>query len=197
MCEVHPDRKSYEKIWNKIISKEIENYQNVFANCIELIPDPKEEIWETYVRLNAYCKENYMKEPNDKIDRHKVAACYIIAIATVRPLRFVKKVKNERPRLAINESLAITVGLSLLRAFILAETKEMDGEEKIDILKKFEGGILIPDGTLIKHGSYMENYAREIFFAVSDGKACILSFAHELYLLEIFTRLGGVSGNLP
>lgn len=58
-----------------------------------------------------------MQDPNGKIDRHKVVACYMIAIASVKPMRFIKK---HEEYIAINESLAITVGFSMLRAFFLA-----------------------------------------------------------------------------
>lgn len=130
MSEVHPDRESYEVIWNKVISKEIINYQTIYTNCIELIPNVKEEIWERYVSLNTYCKTNYMKAPDGKIDRHKVAACYMIAIAMLRPMRFVEKINDKEVPLAINEMLAITVGLSLVRAFAIAAIRDNDTIER-------------------------------------------------------------------
>lgn len=61
MGEMHPDRESYEMIWEKVISKELGNYQALYVNCIEFIPNVKEEIWKKYVSLNTYCKNNYMK----------------------------------------------------------------------------------------------------------------------------------------
>lgn len=54
MGEVHPDRDSYEIIWEKVINKELGNYQSIYVNCIELIPNVKEELWEKYVSLNTY-----------------------------------------------------------------------------------------------------------------------------------------------
>lgn len=81
MEELHPDKISYEIIWNEIINKELYNYQSIYGNCIKFIPNIKEEIWKKYVSLNNYCKTNYMKSAEGKIDRHKVAACYMISIA--------------------------------------------------------------------------------------------------------------------
>ncbi|MBO5474341.1 MAG: hypothetical protein J6A08_11260 [Lachnospiraceae bacterium] len=192
MGEMHPDRDSYEMIWDKVIRKEIDNYQSSYVNCIELIPNVKEEIWKKYVSLNVYCKNNYMKSPEGKIDRHKVAACYMIAIAMLRPMRFVQKIDNKEVPLAINEMLAITVGLSLVRAFAIAAIKENDSINKEDadiLVAKFEDGIKIPEGNLVNHGVYLENYANEIYFAASEGKISVLSLAHELYLLEVITRI--------
>lgn len=192
MIEIHPDRDSYEMIWEKVISKEIGNYQSLYVNCIELIPNVKEEIWDKYVALNTYCKNNYMKSSEGKIDRHKVAACYMIAIAMLRPMRFVEKINNNEVSLAINETLAITVGLSLVRAFAIAaitENEKISKEEADTLVAKFEDGIKVPEGHLVNHGVYLDNYANEIYFVASEGKMCILSLAHELYLLEVITRI--------
>ena len=192
MGEIHPDRQSYEMIWEKVISKELDNYQSLYVNCIEFIPNVKEEIWEKYVSLNTYCKNNYMKSVEGKIDRHKVAACYMIAIAMLRPMRFVEKIDNKEVSLAINETLSITVGLSLVRAFAIAAIKENKNitKEVADMLvAKFEDGIKVPEGYLVNHGAYLDNYANEIYFAASEGRIGILSLAHELYLLEVITRI--------
>lgn len=192
MGEIHPDRTSYEVIWEKVISRELDNYQSIYVNCIEFIPDMKEEIWEKYVSLNTYCKVNYMKFPEGRIDRHKVAACYMIAIALVKPMRFVEKIDHRKVPLAINETLAITIGLSLVRAFAVAairENKDISEEDADALAAKFEDGIKVPEGQLVNHGVYLDNYANEIHFAAAEGKICILSLAHELYLLEVITRI--------
>ena len=52
---------------------------------------------------------------------------------------------------------------------------------------KFDNGLLIPDS--VNHGDYMDNFASEINFAVSEGNIHILSIAHELYLLETITKI--------
>lgn len=56
MDESHPNRASYELIWKEVIAKEIAVYQRLYVNCIELIPNIKEAIWDKYVELNTYCK---------------------------------------------------------------------------------------------------------------------------------------------
>lgn len=186
MNEKHPDRGSYLYICSELIEKEIKNYCNIYINSIELIPNWKEEVWEKYVQLNQHCKNNYMKEQNGKIDRHKVSACYIIAIASVKPMRFIKR---QSTYIAINESLAITVGFSILRAFFLATIvdERKSCEEKNILVSKFDNGIKIPDISLVNHGRYLDNFASELYFAISEGNINILSVAHELYLLEVLT----------
>ena len=189
MYEKHPDRDSYLLICKNLIEKEIQNYQNVYFNKIDLIPNWQEEVWEKYVQLNYYCKTNYMKSSSGKIDRHKVAACYMIAISTTKPMRLGKSNGEYN---AINESLAITVGLSLVRAFAIAaikDNKTLSRNETEELVTKFENGIEVPKGALVNHGRYLDNYASELYFGVLEGNINILSIAHELYLLEVITRM--------
>ena len=192
MSESHPDITSYNIIWDKIINAEIKNYQSLYVNCIELIPNIKEEIWQQYVSLNNYCKANYMKSSTGKIDRHKVAACYMIAIENLQPMKLTTTINNYEIPLAINEMLAITVGLSLVRAFTIAaiiENKDLSDEDRKALISQFDSGLKTPDGNLINHGNYFNNFANEIHFAWTEGKLNILALAHELYLLEVITKL--------
>ncbi len=192
MKEFHPDRESYEIIWDKVIHEEIRNFLDSYSGYICLIPNAQEEIWEKYVFLNNHCKINYMLSSDKKIDRHKIAACYMIAILLVSPLRFAKKVDNNEDALALNERLAITVGFSLVCAFVISAVKKQENiteEERQKLIDKFDGGIKIPSGNLINHGDYTENYCKELFFNAMEGDLSILSLAHELYLLEIITRI--------
>lgn len=195
----HPDRESFDLMWKKVIWPEIQDYLERYYGAIECIPQAKSIIWQKYCELNEYCKRNYMKSQEEKIDRHKVAACYMLAICIVHPIYILDESRDKICLCpAVNEQIAITVGFSLLRAFVESSIKE---NERVDStteeLKRleaiFSGGIKIPEGNLVNHGDYIENFANELHYAVSDGKACILSVAHELYLLELYTRIIGQS----
>ena len=192
MKEVHPDRESYEIIWEEIIEKEINNFMDSYYGYICLIPNAKEEIWKKYVFLNNHCKVNYMVSRDKKIDRHKIAACYMKSVLLVAPLRFSKKNEHGEDALALNERLAITVGLSLVCAFVISAIKKQENipqEERQKLIDKFDKGINVPSGNLVNHGDYMENYCKELFFNAMEGDLSVLSLAHELYLLEIITRI--------
>ena len=134
-----------------------------------------------------------MENSGDLIDRHKVAACYLIAVAIVSPMRIdYGIIPDTEKHFIANDVLAITVGLSVLRGFVKAEIftdKNKTDKAKKDLFKPFENGIKIPSNEHINHGSYIVNYANEIYFAVNDGNYNILSIAHELYLLELITKL--------
>lgn len=92
--------------------------------------------------------------------------------------------------------LAITIGLSLVRAFAISVIKQKEKENKIDkaqaqadiLVAKYDEKIKMLSDNLVNHGDYLTNYSNEIYFAVSEGNINILSIAHELYLLEVLTR---------
>lgn len=192
---LHPDRKSYEKIWDEVIGKEINHYLEAYKGYITLLPNAKEEVWAKYKYLNEYCKMNYMKTAEGKLDRHKVAACYLIAISSVKPMRFVGEflVSDEETYFVANELLSITVALSVVTSFILTVAEKnptLSNDEREQIRSQFKTGIRTPD-EFINHGVYLDNFASEIRHAVDEGAINILSIAHELYLLEVITRLIG------
>lgn len=183
----HPDKNSFDKIWEKVISVEINNYKNRYFDLIYNIPNMKDEIWNTYKELNDFCKLNYMKDASSKIDRHKVCACYIIAISKVKPMRYQY---SSDVNLGINEQLALTVGFSLLRAFIISSiegNEKYSSDKKKELISKFDDGIKIPSSDSVYHGNYISNFVNELYFNIRDGNISILSVAHELYLLELLS----------
>lgn len=159
------------------------------------MPNAKEEIWNKYVSLNMHFKFNYMKSKEGKLDRHKVAACYLIAISSVKPMRFVGNVQENARSIyfVLNEMLVIIAALSLLRAFVIAaihENVRLDEDRKKELVSKFEGGILLPTEDFVNHSEYINNFASEIHYTTAEGKINILSVFHELHLLEVITYLG-------
>ena len=61
----------------------------------------------------------------------------------------------------------------------------MTVDEREALKKTFEDGVAIPQTS---HGNYIENYANEIYFSLRDSSLSILSVAHELFLLEMYTK---------
>ena len=60
---------------------------------------------------------------------------------------------------------------------------------KEELIKKFDNGIKIPQGNLLNHGDYISNFANELNFCMKEDSLNILALAHELYLLEVITRI--------
>jgi len=94
---------------------------------------------------------------------------------------------TEQSYLALNENLAITVGMSLLRAFVLASIDSSEGlsaDEKELYKSRVANRIVFLQ---CNHGVYRENFVSELHYSDLEGKYNILSLANTLFLLEIHT----------
>lgn len=178
--------KAYNIIWTEVIEKLISRYR---TEHLDLIVDDnaKQKIWEIYTHLKNKCRNSYMSNPNGLLDRHKVSACMIYAILKSNVIYESIPKKAGRVYDALNEDLALTTGLSLLRAFIITaieESKMSDEQKKINI-DKFINGLKYPKP---HHGDYRENFLAELHYTRIEKNYNILSLAHTLYLLETYTR---------
>lgn len=181
------DNQSYEVIWEKVILPTIKDYQNRFSE-IFLSHNAKDKIWQEYVKFNKHCKINYMQDRNGKLDRHKVCACYMYAIVKANTLSCrLADSDTEQKYLNLNENLAITTGMSLLRAFVLSSincNEEMPDIQKKELAIRIENGIVFPE---CNHGDYRDNFLSELHYANCERNYNILSLANTLFLLEVHT----------
>ena len=183
-----PDRETYEDIWTTLINPQLERYKKCFDKCVYIDENAKEVIWEKYADLNVCCKTEYMTAPEGRLDRHKVAACYLIAIVYAKPIKFIKLPLMEDMYFVSNEKVAISTAMSIVRAYVLASCNELaDSNEKESITQKFENGLRYPPKEYVHHGDYLDNFASEIYYVGRERKLHVLSVAHELYLLEVLT----------
>ena len=184
-------RENYDELWKKIISPLISHYSSI--SWIEFSKTAREDIWEAYCGFNKHCKETYMKKDIFKIDGHKVAACYICAILKANPIKIKNKESDEENFFTVIEQFAITVGLSILRCFIVCDQDKNDLMKPDEILKKdkeiFDDGFVFPKtGIETNHGEYRNNFAVELYFTRKENNYNILSLSHSLYLLEMYNR---------
>lgn len=185
--EIFMDRNSYDHIWSVVIKPTMDDYANRYSEIV-VAHNAQEVIWNEYVNLNRHCKIQYMEDASGKIDRHKVCACYMYAIvkANVMSCKLADS-DTEQSYLALNENLAITVGMSLLRAFVLASidsSVELSQDTKNMYRSRIDKGIIFPQ---CNHGIYRENFAAELHYTGLEGNLNILSLANTLFLLEIHT----------
>lgn len=180
--------KAYQVIWDKIIGKLIENYKN---ECLDILvkDNAQEIIWNNYLDFRTKCRKNYMSRQNCLLDRHKVCACMIYSIIKSSVItESIPKYTDENVFDTINEDLALTTGLSLLRAFSETAVRNdiaLSEEEKELLLRKIDNGFIYPKSS---HGDYRNNFLTELYFTKKEGNYNILSLAHTLFLLETFTK---------
>ena len=124
-----------------------------------------------------------MWNPDKLADRHKIASCYIYAIlkTDVLACSLSKQYKDEK-NLLLNERLALCFGMTLLRALILGNAKELKDEEVRQLVKKaFYGEFLFPK---VNHGNYKQNLLLQLYYTKKEGNYNILALADSLYLIE-------------
>ncbi len=188
------DSKSYDKIWSKKILPLLRFYCEKY-NYIQLSKTEKEikdDIWENYAELNNRCR-NYMKSDIERLDRHKVSSCYILAIIKSNPLCEKGNDTDTDTVFVASEQLAISVGLKILQEFLLSKydrNNNLKSTEKYEKDKAiFDNGFVFPGHDEVEHGDYRNNFAIELYFTAKEQDYNILSLSHSLYLLEIYNRI--------
>lgn len=180
-------RESYETIWNNVILPEIKRYKDAVIS-VSYKDTAKNDIWHSYQRLKSHCKNTYMADSEKRLDRHKVAACYMMAILEANPLSF-KMEPEDGILITINEHLAITVGLSILNAFICAN-KQKNADDTVAGPLKDENfndtkDLILPT---TPHGNYRDIFAVELYFTRTERNYNILSLSNTLFLLDEYNK---------
>lgn len=180
----------YDKLWLNVISAQHNKYINDVYSLKER-NNSKRIVFELYNMFIDKCKKEYMYHSEHIVDRHKVCACMMYALVEAHSLDFDfngDQCDDENFQ-TFNEKIAITTGLSMLRAFVIASAKkELPPDESSEVIRRFDDGVKLPENEFINHGEYIENFAVELYFTRKYRNYNILSLAHSLYLLELFTR---------
>jgi len=154
------------------------------VRLVKIVVRSKSAILGEYLAYNSLVKATYMRIAEGRLDRHKCAACFMIA--------FMKKLiiehdndKYEKYR----ERLAILAGLTVMGTFI----KGRDSYDNTDILAFLtkNNGFELPE-LLCDKVSYERNWALELR-SVYRGRDCgqkfsVLGLSDELFLIESYNR---------
>ena len=155
---------------------------------LSLRSDAMKRIWINYAKFNRYCREEYMRDPNKLMDRHKIVACYIYAIIKSDVLIFpMAQELEEDKKLLINERLALCFGLSLLRLFIQANADKLKDEIlRTKVKEAFDGEIMFPK---TNHGDYKQNLLLQLYHTKRESSYNILALADSLFLIESYNLI--------
>jgi len=97
--------------------------------CAELRRN-KRLICDAYSAVNTSVKNAYMRDPKQPLDRHKCAACFMVAFLEKFPIPETKLNK---------ERIAISIGMLLLKIFIYQKCVEIADLTFIDFIEKEDG----------------------------------------------------------
>lgn len=181
-------QKAYRKIWIHLIEPIIDGYRKLYY---PLNVDEKayEIIYNNYTDFKNHTRTCYMENPKGLLDRHKVCACLIYSIvkSSVISQNISSNIDSQKYS-TINEDLALTVGLSLLRAFVISSIQDskLKHDEKENLKKKYENGFSFPQSN---HGEYRKNFLSELHYTKLESNYNILSLSQSLFLLETYTKI--------
>lgn len=176
------DYDSYLIYYQKILQPVIREYCMKEAS-LEVRPDAKDLVWRNYVKFNRHCREEYMNNPHKLTDRHKITTCYIYAILRADVLNCsLSKQLGDDMNLLLNERLALCFGMTLLRALIRGNAKELtDKDMQEKVLNAFDGELTFP---ATNHGDYKQNLLFQLYYTKKEGNYNILALADSIFFIE-------------
>lgn len=191
------DRNLQRAIWNNLVFPTYESYNKQTGNLV-CAPNSSDEIAEYYEELLAHAKTHYMENRENRLNRHKVAAALMIAILKVKPIKkahpmyFLPDENGEITIWPYNEALAITVALSVLRAFILKRVEYAFSEKCVP--KNLFEKVCKEDNIIFAKEFPLERRERdeweyELYQVRQEGAYNLLSMAHILAQMEEIARL--------
>lgn len=192
-------QETFDKIYNKIIISTFD-YFNERTGDLYLSKQCCRDIKVYYEELVAFSKLHYMSPNTKKLNRHKVAAAMMIAILKAKPIKKVGKnyylpdANGETSIWPFNESLAITVALSLLRAFILERVKVAFSKKGDKIPRVLFESVTLQDSIIFKEEipitvKERQDWEWELYQIRQDGAYNLLAMAHILNYIEKNARL--------
>lgn len=179
--------------WNVEGAKEIAQFL-----CRE-ITRLRGDLINRYITVNSEIKADYMNDVDGLLDRHKVAAAFMVAFLEI--VRFPPEIEENYK--AISGKLAIYVGLSLMATMIRGGLKKLERKKEngeplceseylgykaiVDLLERHNGDFVLPD-VICDEPAYRHTWALELHYARKKGLLFVLSLANELFCIETYNR---------
>lgn len=173
---------TFDILWKDGIVKKGKRIVDSNIGKVEFDERSKDRILKEYNKLRDYSKVSYMRNPDGLLDRHKVCACLILAIIKSAPLVDVDGEGISEMKTIYNENLAMSVGLSLLKHYII--TAHSQEREYIEIYKD---GFRFPETN--RDTRYQELLCLMLHYDVENGNYSILAIANILFLIEEYTKV--------
>jgi hypothetical protein len=145
-------------------------------------PDKRRDLRTEYDQNRSNLRKA-MKDPEKRIDRHKVASCLTFAIIRHTPISFTVGPGTDLREALLNEALAIVSGLKVVTAFILSDPNCSDAKK--DIFKKNR----IREALILENNeNYVEYMARSLarmrLNALRPDQEHLMLMAHVYFYIE-------------
>ena len=149
--------KPADKLWSELIIPCFLNMKRSLGDVV--CPESDKEVFERHLNeIIEHTNTQYMSGDVIRLSRHKIAAAVMIAILKTKPIKKVSPVFYQEDKNGkttswpLNESLAITVALSLLRTYII-ERYIFAFEKNSSVNKDEYEGVTKQDKEIFEAGS--------------------------------------------
>lgn len=178
----------FDELWENVVLPIYKEMNK--EGILSLKRSARKRVYKEYQRKKTYIKQNYMKNENTHLDRHKIAACMLFAIMKVYPIRvklsavwekYCAKERFGKEYELLNEYLSLYTAFSIIESFRGYEASVT--EEEYPAKGFLRNKISLPETS--NGQDYLYNTCLDLYF--SKQKKCInvLTFSNVFFLLEL------------
>lgn len=176
----------FDEMWASVIRRKCFELREVYGGLSFDDDSSKEEVKQYYEEVRDYAKRHYMEKhevlAEQRLNRYKIGAAFIIAILKARPLKKAeaKYYKASPDKYIFNEIVALYTGLMVVRNFILLDADDPDpSKTEAEIAEdKFIGELF--RNSLPIDDKQRQQWHLELYYLRREGCYNLLSLAHEL-----------------
>lgn len=176
----------FDSWWNTVIREKSLMLVQQYGGLAFDNNSSKEEVRQYYEETRDYAKRHYMEKHDvlaeQKLNRYKVAAAFMIAILKARPLKKadMKFYKSSPDKYIFNEMLALYTGVMIIRGYLLLDAEEPDPEWSPEELKERAFAAELFRKTLPLDIVQRQRWELELYYLRHESCYNLLALAHEL-----------------
>lgn len=192
---------TFSYIWDEVVEKAIENVEesldgaerdkyNFKKNNLNVI---KKHVSRDYNDIKSFLKKYYYdtsksaKNPRNRIDNHKIAACICYSLIQNKVFSFDVMDGMPESMFVANYEVAYTVSLGFIYTTLLAQYRRLGKFEYADKLAK-QGKLLVPV-TSLGHDEYHDGRIHTLALNDIYGNAFdLLTYSDMMFWIEYYNR---------
>ena len=200
MIEENLDRDTFEGIWELVVRPEIDRAIAVGLKAGKIIKQSKSElqwkdfIFSRYLSEESKFRRNVMLNPNDNMDRHKIAALFYIAF-TDKMEGFPFFVFDDNLSRNLDADILVTHAIAFDISIGIIESYIINNPDVADSFKDFlrENGLADSPESYGANVADIESYERQtvkqLIYAFKENKLSPALVANIFYKIENSSKL--------